>query len=227
MAYALKESFLTLQGEGAQAGRLAVFLRFSGCNNWSGRAEDRAQGLGDCARWCDTEFVGTDGDGGGRFELSALLDRVRALWPASIDSLVHGPYVVLTGGEPALQVDQALIDGLHAMGARVAIETNGSLPLPEGIDWICVSPKRLMGGQPQPLAVRHGQELKLVWPQPGLDAAALEQLEGLDFEHHFLQPMDSGNPELNERHRASCMEMVRLRPKWRFSLQQHKLLGIR
>lgn len=220
MAYALKESFLTLQGEGAQAGRLAVFLRFSGCNNWSGRAEDRDQGPADCSRWCDTEFVGTDGDGGGRFDLPDLLGRVRSLWPAN----AQGMYVVLTGGEPALQVDQALVDGLHAMGATVAIETNGSLALPAGIDWVCVSPKRLMNGSPQPLAVRVGQELKVVWPQPGI---ALETLESLAFTHFFLQPMDSPSDELATANQAACMQEVKLRPKWRLCLQQHKLLGIR
>jgi 7-carboxy-7-deazaguanine synthase (Cx14CxxC type) len=217
MSYKIKESFLTLQGEGAQAGRLAVFLRFAGCNNWSGRAEDRRKGPADCAFWCDTDFVGTDGDGGGQFELGGLLQRVRELWP-------HGdiaPYVVCTGGEPALQLDQALVDGLHGLGAIVAIETNGTLPLPSGVDWICVSPKRSLDGTPQQLAVTQGQEIKLVLPQPQVDRAWLETL---DFEHFFVQPMDG---PLQAEAIAFCMDWVRQYPRWRLSLQNHKTLGIR
>lgn len=217
MSYKIKESFLTLQGEGAQAGRLAVFLRFAGCNNWSGRAEDRRKGPADCALWCDTDFVGTDGDGGGQFELGGLLQRVRELWP-------HrgiAPYVVCTGGEPALQLDQALVDGLHDLGAIVAIETNGTLPLPSGVDWICVSPKRLLDGTPQQLAVPQGQEIKLVLPQPQIDRAWLETL---DFEHFFVQPMDG---PLQAEAIAFCMGWVRQYPRWRLSLQNHKSLGIR
>jgi 7-carboxy-7-deazaguanine synthase len=216
MGYKLKESFLTLQGEGAQAGRLSVFLRFTGCNNWSGREQDRASGPADCARWCDTQFVGTDGDGGGDFSLESLLARVQALWPNS-----HPPYVVLTGGEPALQVDTALVEGLHRLGAQIAIETNGSLALPSGIDWICVSPKRLISGAPQPLAVTRGNELKLVLPQPGLQP---EALESLTFDHWLVQPMDG---PLQAQALEACMDWIHAHPKWRLSVQTHKALGLR
>lgn len=218
MGYKLKETFLTLQGEGAQAGRLSVFLRFSGCNNWSGRAKDRDQAPADCGRWCDTDFVGTDGDGGGDYSLEDLVARVQELWPRDA---TEQPYVVLTGGEPALQVDAALVDGLHAVGALVAIETNGSLALPDGIDWVCVSPKRLMGGDAQPLLVARGDELKVVMPQPGLDRA---QLEALPFTHRFVQPMDG---PLAADHRRFCIDWVHQYPRWRLSTQTHKLLGIR
>ncbi|CAM8648263.1 NrdG Organic radical activating enzymes [Burkholderiales bacterium] len=216
MGYKLKESFLTLQGEGARAGRLSVFLRFTGCNNWSGRDQDRDSGPADCARWCDTQFVGTDGDGGGDFNLDALLARVQDLWPNAF-----APYVVLTGGEPALQVDAALIDGLHRIGAEVAIETNGSLTLPDGIDWVCVSPKRLLSGAAQPLAVTKGHELKLVLPQPGLDP---EALESLSFDHWTVQPMDG---PLREQSLQACLDWIFARPKWRLSVQTHKALGLR
>lgn len=218
MGYKLKESFLTLQGEGGQAGRLSVFLRFTGCNNWTGRAQDREKGPADCARWCDTDFVGTDGDGGGDYTLDGLIERVTALWPTQTGC---SPYVVLTGGEPALQVDAALIEGLHAAGMIIAIETNGSLPLPDGIDWVCVSPKRLLNGEPQPLAVTRGQELKLVMPQPGFDRT---DLESLDFTHFLVQPMDG---PMAAENLAFCMDWVRQYPRWRLSLQTHKLLGIR
>lgn len=217
MGYKLKESFLTLQGEGVRAGRLSVFLRFAGCNNWSGREQDRLSALGDCARWCDTDFVGIDGDGGGDYTQEALMERVRALWPRAD----HPPYVVLTGGEPALQVDAALIEALHRLGAEVAIETNGSLPLPPAIDWICVSPKRLMGGALQPLAVTRGQEIKLVLPQPGFEPSHLESLE---FEHWTVQPMDG--PSQTGAVQA-CLDWIRAHPRWRLSVQTHKLLGLR
>ncbi|NBV89741.1 MAG: 7-carboxy-7-deazaguanine synthase [Betaproteobacteria bacterium] len=217
MGYKLKESFLTLQGEGARAGRLSVFLRFSGCNNWSGREQDRQTALADCARWCDTQFVGTDGDGGGDYSLQGLTDRVQALWPAA----GAAPYVVLTGGEPALQVDEALVRALKEMGAEVAIETNGSLPLPSGLDWVCVSPKRLMNGIPQPLNVTKGHEIKLVLPQPGLHA---EPFEALAFDHYTVQPMDG--PEAAQALQA-CLDWIHAHPKWRLSVQTHKVLGLR
>ena len=226
MAYKVKESFLTLQGEGAQAGRLSVFVRFSGCNNWSGREPDRQSGPADCARWCDTDFVGTDGDGGGSYSQQALIDRILDLWPTKPDSSTSRPYVVFTGGEPALQLDQALVDGLHAVGALVAIETNGSLPLPRTLDWVCVSPKRLMNGQPQPLVVTKGDELKLVMPQTGFDIAALESL---DFAHFFIQPLDQkamGQP-LVSTPLDWCMDWIGQHPRWRLSLQTHKMIGIR
>jgi 7-carboxy-7-deazaguanine synthase (Cx14CxxC type) len=221
MTYKLKESFLTLQGEGGQAGRLSVFLRFTGCNNWSGREEDRASGPADCALWCDTDFLGTDGDGGGRFELDELIGRVKQLWASEGGPRSEAPNVVLTGGEPALQVDQPLVDALHGIGAAVAIETNGSLAIPEGIDWVCVSPKRLLGGQPQPLLVTLGQELKLVQPQDGFDRLALE---AMDFEHFFVQPLDGPGAEASL---AFCLAWVKRYPRWRLSLQNHKRLGIR
>lgn len=226
MSYKVKESFLTLQGEGAQAGRLSVFVRFSGCNNWSGREPDRQSGPADCARWCDTDFVGTDGDGGGSYSQQALIDRILDLWPKRPDSSTSRPYVVFTGGEPALQLDQALVDGLHAVGALVAIETNGSLPLPRTLDWVCVSPKRLMNGQPQPLVVTKGDELKLVMPQTGFDIAALESL---DFAHFFIQPLDQkamGQP-LVSTPLDWCMDWIGQHPRWRLSLQTHKMIGIR
>ena len=228
MAYKVKESFLTLQGEGAQVGRLSVFVRFSGCNNWSGREQDRQSGPADCARWCDTDFVGTDGDGGGSFSLSTLVDRIQSLWPKNPDpGSDRSLYVVFTGGEPGLQLDQALVDGLHAVGAQVAIETNGSLPLPKGLDWICVSPKRLLNGQPQPLVVTTGHELKLVMPQDGFDVA---YLESLDFGHFFVQPLDYtavGQSQSAGSAMDWCMDWIRQHPRWRLSLQTHKMIGIR
>ena len=217
MGYKLKETFLTLQGEGARAGRLSVFLRFAGCNNWSGREQDRSTALADCGRWCDTQFVGTDGEGGGDFEREALIERVRALWP----SPDHPPYVVLTGGEPALQIDPPLIQALRAIGAEIAIETNGSLPLPPGIDRICVRPKRLMGGELQPLAVTKGHEIKLVLPQPGLEP---DRLESLAFEHWTVQPMDGPN---RAQALQACLDWIHAHPRWRLSVQTHKVLGLR
>ena len=221
MSYKLKESFLTIQGEGAQAGRLSVFLRFTGCNNWSGREQDRDAGPADCARWCDTDFVGTDGDGGGQFTLDGLVARVRGLWPAHDSKPAAQPHVVLTGGEPALQIDQPLIDAMHADGAQVAIETNGSIALPQGIDWVCVSPKRLLDGRAQALVVDRGQELKVVQPQDGLDRC---ELEAMAFEHFFVQPMDGPTAAASL---AFCIDWVKRYPRWRLSLQHHKHLGIR
>ncbi|CAA7624547.1 7-carboxy-7-deazaguanine synthase [Magnetospirillum sp. UT-4] len=203
MTYTVKELFLTLQGEGARAGRVAVFLRFSGCNLWSGREEDRA---GAQCRFCDTDFVG-----GERFaDAASLAERVESLWPGG-----GVPYVVCTGGEPALQLDDALVDALHRRGFEVAVETNGTRTLPAGIDWVCVSPKA--GTE---LVLRQGDELKLVWPQPGLDPGALEALA---FTHRLLQPMDGPERAANI---AACVAWCLTHPLWRLSLQTHKLIGI-
>lgn len=211
MSYAVKEIFYTLQGEGANTGSPAAFLRFAGCNLWSGREEDRASAV---CRFCDTDFAGTDGPGGGRFaDADSLADAVLAAWPAGVES--HR-FVVCTGGEPLLQLDEPLVDSLHARRFRVAIETNGTQPVPRGVDWVCVSPKA-----GAPLVVERGDELKLVYPQAGAEP---ERYEGLDFPHFFLQPMDG--PE-----RARCTELAvaycRAHPRWRLSLQTHKLIGIR
>ncbi len=210
MTYAVKEIFYTLQGEGAQAGVPAVFCRFAGCNLWSGREQDREHAV---CRFCDTDFVGTDGDGGGRFAgAPELADAVARHWPA--DSA--GALCVLTGGEPMLQVDRPLVQALHARGFRIAVETNGSLPVPEGIDWICVSPKA-----GAPLVQRSGDEIKVVVPQPGLD---LDELAGLGFTHRLLQPMDG--PLLRDNTHWAVQRCLR-DPRWRLSLQTHKLLGLR
>ena len=210
MTYSVKEIFYTLQGEGAQAGMPAVFCRFAGCNLWSGRESDRGQAV---CRFCDTDFVGTDGEGGGRFaDASLLADAVRSHWP-----VMHGQGLcVLTGGEPLLQVDRPLLDALHDRGMRVAVETNGSLPAPPGIDWICVSPKAGAA-----LVQRRGDEIKVVVPQPGLD---LDELAQLDFGQRLLQPMDG--PLLRDNTQWALRECLR-DPRWRLSLQTHKLLGIR
>lgn len=209
MSYAVKEMFLTLQGEGVQAGRRAVFIRFAGCNLWSGREADRA---GAVCRFCDTDFVGTDGDGGGKFaDAVALAVAAAALWGRG-----DGAFAVLTGGEPMLQVDDALVDALHAAGFTIAIETNGTLPVHAGIDWICVSPK---AGS---VVVQHrGDELKLVWPQAGSDVDAIERW---DFAHWLVQPMDNAAHAENTR---AAIDFVLARPRWRLSLQTHKLLGLR
>lgn len=212
MTYAVKEMFYTLQGEGAHSGRPAVFCRFAGCNLWTGREEDRATAI---CRFCDTDFVGTDGLGGGKFgSASALAARVRSFWPDQ--DRVGRPLVVLTGGEPLLQVDRALIDALHAQGFEIAIETNGTIEAPEGIDWICVSPKA--GAE---WRQRTGHELKVVWPQAGLD---LDELERAAFDHRFLQPMDGLSREANTQR---CIEQCLARPGWKLSLQTHKIIGIR
>ncbi len=216
MAYAVKEVFYTLQGEGANAGRPAVFCRFAGCNLWSGRESDRATAA---CTFCDTDFVGIDGLGGGRFaDAEALADAVASYWPADHRG---ERFVVCTGGEPALQLDDALVAALHARGFRIAIETNGTLPLPAGVDWICVSPK-----SDAPLVVTRGQELKLVYPQ----AHALpERFAGLAFEHFLIQPMDGlpGDPAARGRHTERAVEYCLSHPQWRLSMQTHKLLGIR
>ena len=208
--YYVKEIFYTLQGEGANAGTPAVFLRFAGCNLWSGREKDRATAI---CRFCDTEFVGTDGKGGGRFRSAAVLAKsVEAKWPSHAGT---GRFVVCTGGEPLLQLDAPLIEALHDRGFRVAIETNGTLAAPEGVDWTCVSPKA--GAS---LVQRRGDELKLVYPQP---EAEPERYANLEFEHFFLQPMDGPLREENTRLAADyCLR----HPNWRLSLQIHKLMGI-
>ncbi|WP_448188833.1 7-carboxy-7-deazaguanine synthase [Azospirillum sp. sgz301742] len=214
MSYAVKEIFHTLQGEGAQTGRVAVFCRFSGCNLWSGREDDRAAAI---CTFCDTDFVGMDGGGGGRFaSADGLADAVEACWRDAVSPDDDGRrYVVCTGGEPLLQLDGALIDALHGRGFAVAVETNGTLPAPAGLDWICVSPKA-----GAPLAQRSGNELKVVWPQDGLDLAALGTL---GFEHFFLQPMDG--PGAADA-LALCLDWCRRHPRWRLGLQTHKLVGI-
>jgi 7-carboxy-7-deazaguanine synthase (Cx14CxxC type) len=208
VSYAVKEIFYTLQGEGLRAGRPAVFCRFAGCNLWSGREEDRERAT---CRFCDTDFVGTDGALGGRYEAQALAAQIAALWPAD-----QGPrYVVLTGGEPLLQVDEPLLQALHAEGFEIALETNGSLPVPPGVDWICVSPKA--GAD---WVQRRGHELKLVFPQPGLMPADIGEV---DFEHLLLQPMDS---PLRAQHTRAAIDWCMAHPRWRLSLQTHKILNI-
>lgn len=209
MSYAVKECFLTLQGEGVQAGCRAVFLRFAGCNLWSGREEDRASAQ---CRFCDTDFVGTDGEGGGKFDSAdALAAHVEVLWGEGDDRRL----VVITGGEPMLQLDDALLEALHRRGFRAAMETNGTLPALRGLDWICVSPKA--GTE---VVQRHGNELKLVWPQAGIDPV---ELEGWRFDHFLVQPMDCA-----ERQQAvdAAIKLAMERPKWRLSLQAHKVIGL-
>jgi 7-carboxy-7-deazaguanine synthase (Cx14CxxC type) len=208
MTYAVKEAFLTLQGEGVQSGRRAVFLRFAGCNLWSGREADRAAAQ---CNFCDTDFVGTDGPGGGKFEhAEELAEHVERLWGKG-----EGRLVVVTGGEPMLQLDAALVDALHARGFRVAAETNGTMAAVPGIDWLCVSPKAGTD-----VVQRSGDELKLVWPQPGIDPAALE---AWDFDHFLVQPMDC-----DEREAAveAAIALAMERPRWRLSLQAHKVVGL-
>lgn len=208
--YSVKEIFYTLQGEGANAGTPAVFLRFAGCNLWSGREKDRARAV---CRFCDTEFVGTDGPGGGKFRTAAALaNAVAAQWPPRTPA---SRFVVCTGGEPLLQLDRSLIAALHAKGFRIAIETNGTLKPPPGVDWICVSPKARA-----PLVLKRGDELKLVYPQIN---AAPERYEKLAFDHFFLQPMDGPRRAHNTR---LAVAYCKQRPRWRLSLQTHKLIGI-
>lgn len=212
MNYAVKEIFLTLQGEGAQAGRRAVFLRFAGCNLWSGLEKDRVSAI---CQFCDTDFVGMDGTNGARYrDAAALADKVAALWGDGTDRR----YVVMTGGEPMLQVDAALVTALHTRGFEVAMESNGTIAAAAGIDWICISPKA--GSH---VVQRSGQELKLVWPQPGSDAV---MMEGWDFAHFLIQPMDSGDESLNEANVKAAAAFVQANPKWRLSLQNHKILGL-
>jgi 7-carboxy-7-deazaguanine synthase (Cx14CxxC type) len=211
LSYAVKEIFLTLQGEGAHAGRASVFCRFAGCNLWSGREADREAAT---CKFCDTDFVGTDGTLGGRYASAAeLADTIAAQWTAAAD---NNRYVVLTGGEPLLQVDAALIDALHARGFEIGVETNGTIAAPEGLDWICVSPK---GGSE--LVQRRGHELKLVYPQA---LAAPETFEDLAFERFSLQPMDG--PEVAQN-TVRAIDYCLRHPQWRLSVQTHKSLGIR
>jgi 7-carboxy-7-deazaguanine synthase len=211
MSYAVKEIFLTLQGEGVHAGRRAVFLRFAGCNLWTGREEDRSTAI---CQFCDTDFVGMDGENGGRYEADALAAKVAVLWGEGTEHR----YVVITGGEPMLQIDDAIVDALHSQGFALAIESNGTIAVHPGIDWVCISPKA-----GSVVVQRSGDELKLVWPQPGSDAAAME---GWDFIHHLIQPMDSGVLESNLANVQAATAFVNANPKWRLSLQNHKILGL-
>ena len=209
MTYAVKEIFLTLQGEGVQAGSRAVFLRFAGCNLWSGRESDRASAQ---CRFCDTDFVGTDGENGGKFATpDDLASRVEALWGPSPEHRL----VVVTGGEPMLQLDPPLIDALHHRGFRIAAESNGTLAAVPGLDWLCVSPKA--GTE---IVQRHGDELKLVWPQTGIDPAELERWR---FDHFLVQPMDCADREAATQ---AAIALVMERPRWRLSLQGHKVVGL-
>ena len=213
MAYSVKEIFYTLQGNGAHTGRPAVFLRFVGCNLWTGREEDRPSAV---CRFCDTDFVGMDGPGGGRYaSAKELADAVAERWPDPLCPEAR-PYVVCTGGEPLLQLDEALVEALHDRGFEVAVETNGTRPAPPGIDWICVSPKA--GAE---LVLRSGNELKLVYPQVGAEP---ERFEGLDFQHFFLQPMDDGPRTRGNIHLATkyCLK----HPPWKLSLQVQKIIGL-
>lgn len=210
MSYAIKEIFKTLQGEGAQMGRAAVFCRFAGCNLWSGREQDRAAAV---CTFCDTDFVGMDGTGGGRFDdATALADAIATEWGPSVDKR----YVVLTGSEPLLQVDTVLVDALHDRGFEIGVETNGTQAAPDGLDWICVSPKA-----DAPLTLTKGHELKLVYPQA---KAMPERFTGLVFNHFFLQPMDAADGDANL---AAAIAYCTDNPRWRLSLQSHKMIGIR
>jgi 7-carboxy-7-deazaguanine synthase (Cx14CxxC type) len=221
MTYAVKEIYYTLQGEGAQTGRAAVFLRFAGCNLWSGLERDRDAAV---CQFCDTDFVGTDGPGGGKFATAdALADAVAAQWPGALRGAASGapqghefPYVVCTGGEPLLQLDEAAIAALHARGFEVGVETNGTQLPPPGIDWICVSPKANAD-----VVLTRGNELKLVYPQA---TAQPERFADMAFDHFFLQPMDNDAREANTR---AATEYCLAHPQWRLSLQTHKLIGIR
>jgi 7-carboxy-7-deazaguanine synthase len=214
MTYSVKEAFYTLQGEGAYTGRAAVFLRFAGCNLWSGLERDRASAV---CRFCDTDFVGTNGEGGGKFrEAPMLAAHVAAIWQANAAS-AGKPYVVCTGGEPLMQLDEALINALHAAGFEIAIETNGTLAAPASIDWICVSPKANA-----PLAQTSGSELKLIYPQDEPEAQP-DRFVSLDFQHFFLQPRDDG-PGVS--HVAATADYCLKNPRWRLSLQTHKLTGL-
>jgi len=212
MAYAVKEIFYSLQGEGAHAGRPAIFCRFTGCNLWSGHEKHRADAV---CQFCDTDFVGTDGDGGGSFKNAVdLAKAVVSYWPDSITDVIH-PYVICTGGEPLLQLDKDLIEAFHNEGAEVAIETNGTLPVPEGVDWVCVSPK-----SGSTVVVEEGDEIKLVYPQEGHQPSDFVHL---NFEHFFLQPMFD---EDENEHVKATIEYCLTHPRWSLSLQSHKLLGL-
>lgn len=212
--YTVKEMFYTLQGEGAQAGRAAVFCRFAGCNLWTGREEDRATAV---CKFCDTDFVGTDGVGGGKFkEAAALAQAIANTFKG--DPSLGLPYVVFTGGEPTLQLDSALIDAVHAQGFEIAIETNGTLPVPEGVDWICVSPK--FGSE---LVQTTGHELKVVVPQVGQNLDALGQLA---FDHYFVQAMDDADPVKKAQNMQVAIQTCLNKPQWRLSVQTHKVIGM-
>lgn len=219
--YSVKEVFYTLQGEGIQAGRASVFCRFSGCNLWSGREQDRERAQ---CRFCDTDFVGTDGEGGGRFaDAVDLAEHIATCWPCTGEARGAIPYVVFTGGEPLLQLDDPLVEAMHQRGFEVAVETNGSLAAPANIDWICVSPKG-----DTPLAQTSGHELKLVYPQQGVSP---ERFAELDFEHFLLQPMDvshiaPGSRPLHDNPLQATLDYCMTHPRWRFSLQTHKIAGI-
>lgn len=213
MTYSVKEIYFTLQGEGAQTGRAAVFLRFSGCNLWSGREQHRAEAV---CKFCDTDFVGTDGPGGGKFaSAESLAEAITNTWP---EKAVASPkYVVCTGGEPLLQLDTVAIDALHEAGFEIGVETNGTVAAPDGVDWLCVSPKANA-----PVVQRSGSELKLVYPQ-NEDAAQPSEFADLDFEYFFLQPCDDENLEANTR---AAVDYCLQHPQWRLSVQTHKILGI-
>lgn len=210
MKYKVKEIYYTLQGEGAHAGRPAVFCRFTGCNLWSGREEDRSKAI---CQFCDTDFWGTDGENGGKYTAQELVDKIATLWEAGLDQ--GTPYVVCTGGEPLLQLDEALVKTFHQKGFEIAIETNGTKLPPEGIDWICVSPKA--GAE---LVLEKGNELKLVFPQLGAEP---ELFTHLDFEHFYLQPMDG---DYTEKNTQLAIQYCLQNPQWRLSIQTHKLLNI-
>lgn len=220
MSYSVKEIFYTLQGEGTHAGRAAVFCRFAGCNLWSGREVDRAQAV---CQFCDTDFVGTDGLGGGKFaSAAALAERIASFWPCGLQCAADRRFAVLTGGEPLLQVDEALVDALHAQGFTVAVETNGTIAAPAGLDWICVSPKA-----GSTLVQRSGHELKVVVPQAGFAAADLKAMEALDFEQRRVQAMDSASPQARHAAQQWAVQWCLDNPRWMLSVQTHKTLGIR
>jgi len=206
--YSVKEIYYTIQGEGQHTGQPAIFLRFSGCNLWSGLEKDRETAI---CRFCDTDFWGTDGPLGGKYEAQDLVKQCLSLWPSSTQQ----PWVVCTGGEPLLQLDKELIDSFHDHGFYIALETNGTIVVPEGIDWVCVSPKK-----DADLIIHKGDELKLVYPQQGL---TIEDYEDLDFDHFSLQPLDD---EHQAQHITTCIDICKARPKWRLSLQTHKFMKI-
>ena len=208
MSYAVKEMFLTLQGEGMQAGRRAVFIRLAGCNLWTGREDDRSTAI---CRFCDTNFVGMDGDHGGRYPAAALADQALSLWAGE-----GRPFAVITGGEPMLQLDEELLDALHDRGFTIAVESNGTIAAPRGIDWLCISPKA--GSQ---VVQRSGQEVKVVWPQRELD---MDEIARWNFEHFLVQPMDGLELAANQQ---ATIDFVLANPAWRLSLQTHKLTGLR
>ncbi len=211
MSYAVKEIFPTLQGEGVHAGRRAVFLRFAGCNLWTGREQDRAAAV---CQFCDTDFVGMDGENGGRYTAETLAAKVAELWGEGGDHR----YVVMTGGEPMLQIDDAVVDALHSEDFTLAIESNGTIAAHSGLDWVCISPKA--GSD---VVQRKGDELKLVWPQPGSDWQAMESW---NFANFLIQPMDGGDAATNSANLKAAIAFVDTHPKWRLSLQNHKILGL-